>query len=162
MKRRTVQNFINLETMAGGALAEKINQAMEEVARNIQNPNTNPTTKREITVKIKFSPNKSRNVSNTSIAVSTKLAPTEAIDTQISMGIDLRTGELQIAEWGGVIPGQMTIDEYQEDRKAAAEVAEEYQKDPGPDVNEETGEILERRKPIELRERARERAEANA
>jgi len=159
MKRRTVQNFINLETMAGGALAEKINQAMEEVARNIQNPNTNPTTKREITVKIKFSPNKSRNVSNTSIAVSTKLAPTEAIDTQISMGIDLRTGELQIAEWGGVIPGQMTIDEYQEDRKAAAE---EDRKDPDPDVNEETGEILERRKPIDLRERARERAEANA
>ena len=159
MKRRTVQNFINLETMAGGALAEKINQAMEEVARNIQNPNTNPTTKREITVKIKFSPNKSRNVSNTSIAVSTKLAPTEAIDTQISMGIDLRTGELQIAEWGGVIPGQMTIDEYQENRKAAAE---EDRKDPDPDVNEETGEILERRKPIDLRERARERAEANA
>ena len=159
MKRRTVQNFINLETMAGGALAEKINQAMEEVARNIQNPNTNPTTKREITVKIKFSPNKSRNVSNTSIAVSTKLAPTEAIDTQISMGIDLRTGELQIAEWGGVIPGQMTIDEYQEDRKAASE---EERKDPDPDVNEETGEILERRKPIDLRERARERAEANA
>lgn len=159
MKRRTVQNFINLETMAGGALAEKINQAMEEVARNIQNPNTNPTTKREITVKIKFSPNKSRNVSNTSIAVSTKLAPTEAIDTQISMGIDLRTGELQIAEWGGVIPGQMTIDEYQEDRKAAAE---EDRKDPDPDVNEETGEILEHRKPIDLRERARERAEANA
>lgn len=157
--KRGVQNFINLETMAGGALAEKINQAMEEVARNIQNPNTNPTTKREITVKIKFSPNKSRNVSNTSIAVSTKLAPTEAIDTQISMGIDLRTGELQIAEWGGVIPGQMTIDEYQEDRKAAAE---EDRKDPDPDVNEETGEILERRKPIDLRERARERAEANA
>lgn len=159
MKRRTVQNFINLETMAGGALAEKINQAMEEVARNIQNPNTNPMTKREITVKIKFSPNKSRNVSNTSIAVSTKLAPTEEIDTQISMGIDLRTGELQIAEWGGVIPGQMTMEEYQEDRKAAAE---EDRKDPDPDVNEETGEILERRKPIDLRERARERAEANA
>ena len=75
------------------------------------------------------------------------------------MGIDLRTGELQIAEWGGVIPGQMTIDEYQEDRKAAAE---EDRKDPDPDVNEETGEILERRKPIDLRERARERAEANA
>ena len=157
--KRGVQNFINLEAMAGGALAEKINQAMEEVARNIQNPNTNPTAKREITVKIKFSPNKSRNVSNTSIAVSTKLAPTEAIDTQISMGIDLRTGELQIAEWGGVIPGQMTIDEYQEDRKAAAE---EDRKDPDPDVNEETGGILERRKPIDLRERARERAEANA
>ena len=157
--KRGVQNFINLETMAGGALAEKINQALEDVARNIQDPNTDPKAKREITVKLKFAPNKSRNVTNTSIAVSTKLAPTEAIDTQISMGIDLRTGELQIAEWGGVIPGQMTIDEYQEDRKAAAE---EDRKDPGPDVNEETGEILERRKPIDLRERARERAEANA
>lgn len=157
--KRTVQNFINLEAMAGGALAEKINQALEDVARNIQDPNTNPTAKREITVKLKFAPNKSRNISNTSISVSTKLAPTEAIDTQISMGIDLRTGELQIAEWGGVIPGQMTIDEYQEDRKAAPE---ENRKDPDPDVNEETGEILERRKPIDLRERARERAEANA
>lgn len=157
--KRGVQNFINLEEMAGGALAEKINQALEDVARNIQDPNTDPKAKREITVKLKFAPNKSRNVTNTSISVSTKLAPTEAIDTQISMGIDLRTGELQIAEWGSAIPGQMTMEEYQENRKAAAE---EDRKDPDPDVNEETGEILERRKPIDLRERSRERAEANA
>lgn len=40
MKKTSVQSNINLETLAGGAFAEKLNEALMQVAENIQNPNT--------------------------------------------------------------------------------------------------------------------------
>lgn len=80
MAKRKVQSQINLERLAGGAFAEKLNEALMQVAENIQNPNTEATTKRQINIAIKFAPNKSRQVINTQISVTTKLAATEAID----------------------------------------------------------------------------------
>lgn len=109
MSRQKVQSYINLETLAGGAFTEKLNEALMQVAENIQNPNTDAAAKRGITVNIKFSPNKTRQVVNTTIAVTTKLAATEAIDTQMVMGVNLRTGEIEIAEYDGQIRGQMTL-----------------------------------------------------
>lgn len=90
MKKQKVQAKINLETLAGGAFAEKLNEALMQVAENIQNPNTDATTKRQITVNIKFTPNKTRQMVGTQIAVTTKLAATEAIDTQMVMGVNMR------------------------------------------------------------------------
>lgn len=49
MKKQKVQAKINLETLAGGAFAEKLNEALMQVAENIQNPNTDATTKRQMT-----------------------------------------------------------------------------------------------------------------
>lgn len=92
MKKTTVQSNINLETLAGGAFAEKLNEALMQVAENIQNPNTEATTKRQIQITLKFAPNKTRQLVSTQIAVTTKLAATEAIDTQMIMGINMRTG----------------------------------------------------------------------
>lgn len=78
MKKQKVQAKINLEALAGGAFAEKLNEALMQVAENIQNPNTEATTKRQITVNIKFTPNKTRQMVGTQIAVTTKLAATDA------------------------------------------------------------------------------------
>lgn len=77
MKKQKVQAKINLEALAGGAFAEKLNEALMQVAENIQNPNTEATTKRQITVNIKFTPNKTRQMVGTQIAVTTKLAATD-------------------------------------------------------------------------------------
>lgn len=109
MKQQKTGAKINLEALAGGAFAEKLNEALIQVADNIQNPNTEATTRRQITVTIKFTPNKTRQLVNTQIAVTTKLAATEAIDTQMIMGINLRTGQLEIAEYDGQIRGQMSF-----------------------------------------------------
>ena len=109
MKKQKPQNNINLNTLAGGAFAEKLNEALMQVAENIQNPNTDATAKRGITVNIKFTPSKNRQMVNTSIAVTTKLATTEAIDTQMIMGLNMRTGEIELAEYDGQIRGQMSI-----------------------------------------------------
>ena len=112
MKKQKVQAKINLETLAGGAFAEKLNEALMQVAENIQNPNTEATTKRQITVNIKFTPNKTRQMVGTQIAVTTKLAATEAIDTQMVMGVNMRTGQIEIAEYGGQIRGQMDLSDF--------------------------------------------------
>lgn len=100
---------INLEELAGGAFAEKVNEAIMQVAENIQNPNTDATARRKVQVVLTFAPNKTRQMVNTTISVTTKLAPTEAIDTQIVMGTDLRTGKVEIAEYDGQIKGQQRL-----------------------------------------------------
>ena len=105
MAKQKVTSQINLERLAGGAFAEKLNEALMQVAENIQNPNTEATTKRQINIAIKFAPNKSRQVINTQISVTTKLAATEAIDTQMVMGVNMRTGQIEIAEYDGQIRG---------------------------------------------------------
>ena len=131
---------INLQKLAGGAFAEKLNEALLQVADNIQNPNTDAVAKREITVKIKFAPNKTRQLVNTTISVTTKLAATEAIDTQMLMGKDLKTGQLEIAEYNGQTPGQMSLFDDLEDE--------------GEDLTDEL-EQLPADKPLDLRERGK-------
>ena len=109
MKKTSVQSNINLETLAGGAFAEKLNEALMQVAENIQNPNTEAT----IQITLKFAPNKTRQLVSTQIAVTTKLAATEAIDTQMIMGVNMRTGQIEIAEYDGQIRGQMSFNDLQ-------------------------------------------------
>ena len=144
MKNKPEPNNINLEELAGGAFAEKINEALMQVAENIQNPNTEATAKRGITVSIKFSPNKNRQLVNTSIAVQTKLAATEAIDTQIIMGKNFKTGEIEIAEYDGQIRGQMSFSELEQEEPEP----EEETTAPGPE--QQSG------KPLDLRNRNRQ------
>lgn len=123
MAKRKVQSQINLERLAGGAFAEKLNEALMQVAENIQNPNTEATTKRQINIAIKFAPNKSRQVINTQISVTTKLAATEAIDTQMVMGVNIRTGQIEIAEYDGQIRGQMNLSDFTEEEQQQEEAA---------------------------------------
>lgn len=152
-------NHVNLETLARGAFAEKINEALLEVAANIQNPNTDPTAKREITVKLKFSPNKTRQVANTAITVQTKLAPTEAIDTEIVMGKNHRTGKFEVAEYDPY-SDQVSMDDLMEQGAQPEEAPADVLPTDAPldlrkrrqdspaveaaDIDPETGEIIPR------------------
>lgn len=144
MKQQKVKSTIDLETLAGGAFAEKVNEALAQVAENIQNPNTDPIAKRGITISIKFSPNKTRQMASTTISVQTKLAPTEAIDTQMIMGVNGRTGEIEIAEYDGQIMGQMNLQELAQPDETPAPEAEQAQVQ-----HQTTG------KPLDLRNRGK-------
>ena len=169
MKQQKVKSTINLETLAGGAFAEKLNEALAQVAENIQNPNTDPTAKRGISVAIKFTPNKTRQMASATISVQTKLAPTEAIDTQVVMGVNMRTGEIEIAEYDGQVRGQMNFKDYEPKAGLTEVTAPEAEQDqeqpsgkpldlrnrgkkqeaeplemvPGRDYDPETGEVYE-------------------
>ena len=173
MKKTHVNSNVDLNTLAGGAFAEKVNEALVQVGENIQNQNTEATKKRKITITMTFAPNKTRQLVNTQIGVTTTLAATEAVDTQMVMGMNMRTGQLEIGEYDGQIRGQMSINEILEEGKKAGEEimetadrmiaaqqaagepldlrkrgqqspeAETPEEKPEPDFDPETGEIFE-------------------
>lgn len=153
MKKTSVQSNINLETLAGGAFAEKLNEALMQVAENIQNPNTEATTKRQIQITLKFAPNKTR-----------QLAATEAIDTQMIMGVNMRTGQIEIAEYDGQIRGQMSFSDLQtqepeaEPAQATTPAANETQ----PAVGAEEQQPTPTGKPLDLKNRNKKPAEVPA
>lgn len=101
---------INLETFANGAFSAQVNRAMEEVTKNIQDPNTEATTARKIMVTIGFKPNAERNFVATGVQTKTTLAPALGAVTALSMGKDIKTGMVEAVEIGtGQIPGQTSI-----------------------------------------------------
>lgn len=126
---------INLETFAGGAFTVQMNRAMEKVMKNIQDPNTDAKVARKITVTVAFKPNEARNFITTGVVTKTSLAPELGAVTAMTCGTDLATGKVEAMEIGKEIPGQLSF---------ADEPVE-------PEVDEETGEILNTNKIVDLR-----------
>lgn len=115
---------INLEELAGGALQEKFDAALESVLENMIDPNTPWKNKRGVTVKITFQQNEDRDDVSVDVAVETKLAAVKPIGTRMSIGRDLRTGELFAEEYGSQVRGQMSLDDLQP-QKPEQETVEE-------------------------------------
>lgn len=144
---------INLETFANGAFTAQVNRAMEEVTKNIQDPNTEPSTTRKITVTIGFKPNQDRNFVATGVQTKTTLAPALGAVTAFSMGKDIRTGNVEAVEVNtGQIPGQMSMEDVQTAQPSGGSVQEVD----GRAVDVETGEIQEDRPTnvVDLRKKA--------
>lgn len=57
---------ISLDSLGGGALIERVNLAMDQIARNIMDPNTDPEKARKITITLTFKTDKSRRRKNNS------------------------------------------------------------------------------------------------
>ena len=126
---------IDLEKFANGAFSAQVNRAIEEVTKNIQDPNTEPGATRKITVTIGFKPNQERNFVATGVQTKTTLAPALGAVTAFSMGKDIRTGKVAAVEVSaGQIPGQMSV-------KDVPGVVPEAAPEKAYDA--ETGEILE-------------------
>lgn len=102
---------INLEQFAGGKLSVQLNKALEKITENVQDPNTDAQKVRKINVSISFRPNDERNFVATTIETKLSLAPELGATTALSMGRDLRTGEVEAVEIFNQIPGQMNVDD---------------------------------------------------
>ena len=100
---------INLEQFAGGAFTAQINRELKKVAENIQDPNTDATAKRKLTVVMEFKPNEARDFVTTGVQAKATLAPALGAVTAFNVGTDLKTGEVQAAEIGKQLPGQMAM-----------------------------------------------------
>lgn len=132
----------NLEEFAGGKLSVQLNKALEKVTENIQDPNTDAQKVRKINVSISLRPNDERNFVSTTVETKLSLAPELGATTALSMGRDLRTGEVEAIEIFNQIPGQMSVNDVIDQDE------EEQQKAFDPD----TGEIYEpSNKVIDLR-----------
>lgn len=102
---------IDLEQFAGGKLSVQLNKALEKITENVQDPNTDAQKVRKINVSISFRPNDERNFVATTVETKLSLAPELGATTVLSMGRDLRTGEVEAVEIFNQIPGQMNVDD---------------------------------------------------
>ena len=102
---------IDLEQFAGGKLSVQLNKALEKITENVQDPNTDAQKVRKINVSISFRPNDERNFAATTVETKLSLAPELGATTALSMGRDLRTGEVEAVEIFNQIPGQMNVDD---------------------------------------------------
>lgn len=127
---------INLEAFANGAFTAQVNRAIEEVTKNIQDPNTEAGAARKITVTIGFKPNQERNFVSTGVQTKTTLAPALGAVTALSMGKDIKSGAVEAVEIGNQIPGQLSIAEVQESESETTEID-------GKTVDMGTGEIVD-------------------
>lgn len=124
---------IDLEKFANGAFSAQVNRAIEEVTKNIQDPNTEALATRKITITIGFKPNQERNFVTTGVQAKTTLAPALGTVTAMSMGRDIKTGNVEAVEVGNQIPGQMSVQDLQTNSVGVVD---------GEAVDTETGEIL--------------------
>lgn len=132
----------NLEEFAGGKLSVQLNKALKKVTENIQDPNTDAQKVRKINVSISFRPNDERDFVATTVETKLSLAPELGATTALSMGRDLRTGEVEAIEIFNQIPGQMSVND----------VIDQEEEEPQKAFDPDTGEIYEpSNKVIDLR-----------
>lgn len=103
-----MENMINLEQFADGALAEKVNMALVQVLENMTDPNTNWKTKRKIILDMTLETGEDRELTEVTIIAKTKLAPTKALATKIVIGTDGKGGVLA-SEYRKQVPGQSAM-----------------------------------------------------
>lgn len=125
---------ISLDEIAGGELHKKVQAAFEEVVKNMKNPKTPWKNTREIKIKLSFTQNEDREYCICNISIEKKLANEKG--TQTSFEIGKYKDEVYAKEYGSK---QMSIMEF---------VADPEQK-----VDEDTGEIIEGEKIIEVKDK---------
>lgn len=102
--------IVNLETFAGGSLAEKLNTELQNIIDNIADPNTDATKVRKLTLTISVKPTSKRSTAQVQIQTKSALAPVIPSETTIMIDRDLKTGKIMAAEIGNQVPGQMEMD----------------------------------------------------
>lgn len=134
---------LTLATICGGAVQEKVDRALEKVATNILDPNTDPGKKRTITLKITMKPNENdyEDVA-VSAEVSYTLAPDIGVQTQFFVNKDLKDGRVTVMEHRrGEIRGQLDfgdIERMMEQQSVPRELdAAAREEDPAPDQEPE-------------------------
>lgn len=133
--------LLSLQDIAGGALQQKVNVAMNKVLDNMQDPNTPWKNKRQINIKIAFVQNEERDDTAVEVSVETKLASVSPVVTRMSIGKDLKTGENYASEYGKQVKGQMSFSDYQPEQVVGDDV-----------VDTDTGEVVG--KVVDLRKKA--------
>ncbi len=77
---------VTLVSIANGAALELFERELTAVLTNIQDINTSPRQKREITIKISFKPDESRERADVQVAVTSKTAGVRPIDREVFLG----------------------------------------------------------------------------
>ena len=88
----TDQEMLTLDNLSDGAVKELFQTELDKVILNIQDPNTDATKAREITLKFKVIPNETRDKASIEVYPSSKLAPARAIGVTAFIGMSNGAG----------------------------------------------------------------------
>lgn len=135
--------MLTFDNIAGGELAEKFKMALAQIGRNILDPNMDPKAARGMTISLKFKPSSS-GIVGIEFNIKTKLAGFEKTETAFLVEQDIRSGRIEINEYGNNRPTITALDAVQEPHQ---------KQETGRGFDPDTGEIYEspRRGPIDLR-----------
>lgn len=106
-----MRELMNFNEIAMGALAEKLNMSLEEVVKNLLDPNTDFKKTRKLTVTMKFNTDDTRELTSVEVETKTALAPTLPVFTKMLIGRDIDTGQVVAKEWNNQIKGQVDVAE---------------------------------------------------
>ena len=98
----------DLNKFMNGALAEKMELAMVEVAENILDPNYPAKGKRKITATITFDPDEQRDIAKATLEVKTTLAARKPMEQRVLFNRD-GAGKANMAELNSADPNQLEI-----------------------------------------------------
>lgn len=77
---------VSLESIAGGAIKELFEAELGRVLENIADINTDPATKRTITINVEFKPGAKRDTADVKLKCGSKLAGILTVNTHLFMG----------------------------------------------------------------------------
>ena len=97
-------NSFTFSELAGGAVEE----ALQEVMNNIDDPNTEAKKARKLTLSVTFKPGENRVVAETEFQVKTTLVSPKGINTTLLMERD-ETGKMVASEMYGKDPNQQVL-----------------------------------------------------
>lgn len=139
---------LTLANICGGAVQEKVDRALEKVAKNILDPNTEPSKKRTITLKITMKPDEDdREDVIVGAEVTYTLAPEAGVQTQFFVNKDLHNGTVSIMEHKkGEIRGQLDFSDMGYDMEDEEDTYEEEADDIEGGAEPEQKPVLDFRK----------------
>ena len=102
--------ILTLSNIANGAINERFQEELARVIKNIEDPNTDATAKRKITINVVLSPNATRDIVTAKFDTKSTLAPSYSIGTSMFVG---REGEKTVCFEIGkdISPNQIVLDE---------------------------------------------------
>jgi len=107
---------VTLTSLADGAALELFQSELDRVLRNIQDPNTDSTVVRKVTLEVTFHPDEQREVGDVRVKASAKLAGLKGARTRVFFG--RHKGQLVATEYNPKQAG--LFDEKAELREVAA------------------------------------------
>ena len=114
---------LDINALAGGAVKEAIEYALEDIFQNIKDLNTKAEKARKLTLTIEFKPDESRQVIKTSVNTKTSLVPVNSISTQLLLD---KVGNKSVAtEWLKQNPHQRGFEDLEKENKKIISIAKE-------------------------------------
>ncbi|MBP1917211.1 hypothetical protein J2Z23_004196 [Lederbergia galactosidilyticus] len=103
------KQIVDLNEFADGAVSERFNLELQRVLENIADLNTEPTTKRKISLEVTLTADEARDVILASVQAKTRLAPAKKLESKIIMDHD-ENGQVTGQELKSGIKGQTYAD----------------------------------------------------